>query len=231
MDKKEYKETGSKMKFSNTKKRLDTAILDIAIPQSVENLQLPDPTLLQFFKNYENRILWIDSEISEYTLEYAKMIMQWNFEDEQNNIPIEERTKVKILFFSPGGDLEVNNCLVDTILLSKTPIVGVNVGMAASSGCFIYLACHKRLTFPTAEFLIHQGAGSFSGSYEIVVSAIMNYQRQIEELGDFVLSRTNIPEEVFNENFSTDWYLSAKEAIEYGVSHKIITSLDEIIKC
>lgn len=236
MDKKDYKETGkkikpSKLKFNNTKKKLDTAILDIAIPQSAENLQLPDPTLLQFFKNYENRILWIDSEISEYTLEYAKMIMQWNFEDEQNNIPIEKRVKVKILFFSPGGDLEVNNCLVDTILLSKTPIVGVNVGMAASSGCFIYLACHERYTFPTAEFLIHRGAGQFAGDYDIVVSAIMNYQRQIEELGEFVLSRTNIPEEVFNENFSTDWYLSAKEAIKYGVSHKIITSLDEIIKC
>lgn len=211
------------------KKQLETTYVDIAIPQNVENLQLPDPSLLQFYRNYENRILWIDDEITTMTLEYAKMIMQWNFDDKANDIPIEERVPIKVIFFSPGGDLEVNNCLVDTIQLSKTPVIGVNVGMAASSGCFIYLACHKRYTFPTAEFLLHKGAGQFSGTYDIVISAIMNYQRQIEELGNFVLSHTNIPEEIFEENFATDWYLSAKEAIEYGVADKIITSLDEII--
>lgn len=211
------------------KKQAETTYLDIAIPQNVENLQLPDPSLLQFYRNYENRILWIDDEITTMTLEYAKMIMQWNFDDKANDIPIEERVPIKVIFFSPGGDLEVNNCLVDTIQLSKTPVIGVNVGMAASSGCFIYLACHKRYTFPTAEFLLHKGAGQFSGTYDVVISAIMNYQRQIEELGNFVLSHTNIPEEIFEENFATDWYLSSKEAIEYGVADKIITSLDEII--
>ena len=57
----------------------------------------------------------------------------------------------------------------------------------------------------------------------------MNYQRQIEELGKFVLSRTKIPENTFYENFENDWYLSANEAVEYGVADGIIKSLDEII--
>ena len=210
-------------------KKGELSYLNIAIPKDAENLQLPDPTLLQFYKNYENRILWIDDEITEYTLEFAKMIMQWNIDDDKAGIKQEDRKPIKIVFFSPGGDLEVNNCLVDTITLSKTPVIGVNAGMAASSGCFIYLSCHKRYTFPTAEFLIHQGAGTFSGTYDIVVSAIMNYQRQIEELGKFVLSRTNIPEDVFNENFATDWYLDANEALKYGLCERIIESLDEII--
>ena len=217
------------MEKKENKKKLDTAYLDIAIPQNAENLQLPDPSLLQFYKNYENRIIWIDDEITTMTLEYAKMIMQWNFDDKQNNIPIDERVPIKVVFFSPGGDLEVNNCLVDTIQLSTTPVIGINVGMAASSGCFIYLACHKRYTFPTAEFLIHKGAGQFAGTYNDVVAAILNYQRQIEELGKFVLSRTNIPEDVFESQFSTDWYISAEEALEYGVCHKIIKTLDEIL--
>ena len=211
------------------KKKLDTTYLDIAIPQNAENLQLPDPSLLQFYKNYENRIIWIDDEITTMTLEYAKMIMQWNFDDKQKDVPVEERVPIKVVFFSPGGDLEVNNCLVDTIQLSTTPVIGINVGMAASSGCFIYLACHKRYTFPTAEFLLHKGAGQFGGSYNDVIAAILNYQRQIKELGEFVLSRTKIPEDVFYENFENDWYLSATEAIEYGVADGIIKSLDEII--
>jgi len=204
-------------------------MIDIKLPSNAENIQLPDPGLLSFFKNYENRILWIDDEIDENTLEYAKMIMQWNFEDSRNEIPKDERKKITLIFFSPGGDLNVNNCLVDTISLSETPIIGVNAGMAASSGCFIYLACHERYTFPKAEFLLHKGFGTFTGGYNELVAALLNYQRQIEELGEFVLSRTRIPRELFDQNFESDWYLSAKEAVELGVADKIITKLDDVI--
>jgi ATP-dependent Clp protease, protease subunit len=209
------------------KKKLETSYIDIAIPQNAENIQLPSPELLTFYKNLEDRTLWIDDEITQYSLEYARYIIQWNKEDKE--IPNEERKPIKLLFFSPGGDLSVNNLLVDTISMSETKVIGINMGMAASAGCFIYLACHERYTYPNAQFLIHQGAGSFDGTYEIVVSAIMNYQREIENLGKFVLSRTTIPEDLFYENFSTDWYLSADEAIEYGVADKIIKSLNEII--
>lgn len=119
------------MEKKELKKKIETTYLDIAIPSNVENLQLPDPTLLQFYKNYDDRIIWIDDEITTMTLEYAKMIMQWNSEDKKNNIPAEERKPIKVIFFSPGGDLEVNNCLVDTIQLSQTKVIGINVGMAA----------------------------------------------------------------------------------------------------
>ena len=54
-------------------------------------------------------------------------------------------------------------------------------------------------------------------------------KREIENLGKFVLSRTNIPEDVFYENFATDWYLDANEALKYGLCEKIVKSLDEII--
>ena len=212
-----------------SEKKLDMSVVNVHIPGNVENLALPDPALLQFYRNSENRIIWLDTEISEDSLEYAKMIVQWNLEDKMSNIPPEERKPIKIVIFSPGGDLEVNNCLVDTIMLSQTKVIGINAGEAASSGCYIYLACHERLSFPNATFMIHQGAGSFNGTYEQVVAAIINYQRQIDELGEFVLSRTNIPDEVFAEHFSSDWYLSAEEALKYGITHRIVNSLDEIL--
>lgn len=211
------------------KKKVTTAYLDIAIPENVENMQLPSPELLTFYKNFEDRILWIDNEINDYSIEYAKYIMQWNRDDKLAGIKKEDRKPIKLLFFSPGGDLNVNNMLVDTIALSETKVIGINCGMAASAACFIYLSCHERLTLPNAQFLIHQGAGSFEGTYDIVVSAITNYQKEIENLGKFVLSRTNILENVFYENFITDWYIDANEAIKYGLCSKIITSLDEII--
>jgi len=208
-------------------KKLDILDVSVALPSNVENMQLPAPELVTYYKNLDNRVLWVDDEINTYSIEYAKYIMDWNRQDK--GIEEKDRKPITLLFFSPGGDLEVNNLLVDTISMSTTPVIGVNCGMAASAACFIYLACHTRLTFPTAEFLLHKGAGQFSGTYDIVVAAIMNYQRQITELGEFVLSRTNIPEDEFNENFATDWYLSADEAVDYGVAERIIDNLDEII--
>lgn len=211
------------------KKKLDTAYLDIAIPQNAENLQLPSPELLNFYENLEDRILWIDDEITDYSLEYARYIMKWNKEDKKNGIKIEDRKPIKLLFFSPGGSLNVNNLLVDVISMSETKVIGINMGMAVSSGCFIYLSCKERYTLPNAEFMLHKGSGEFGGDYDQCVAAIMNYQREVENLGKFVLSRTKIPEKLFYENFSSDWYLSAEEAIEYGVAEKIITSINEII--
>lgn len=206
---------------------LDTVDVSVTLPSDLENLKLPDPSLTLYYKNLDNRILWMDAEINESSIEFAKQIMQWNYEDK--NIPVEKRKPITILFFSPGGDLDVNNLLVDTIQLSKTKVVGINCGMAASAGCFIYLACHERLTFPKAKFLIHQGAGEFSGTYEIVCAAIANYQNEINKLGEYVLKRTSIPEDVFYANFSSDWYIDADEAVKYGIAHRIVSDLDCIL--
>ena len=217
------------MMYNDLKKQkmADTSFFTIeSASSSADNLALPDPALVTYYKNLDNRTLWIDSEIDDVTLELEKFIMNWNREDYGK--PVSERVPITLLFLSPGGDLEINNSLVDAISLSETPIIGVNCGMAASAACFIFLACHKRYTFPTATFLIHQGAGSFSGNYEDVVAAILNYQRQIGHLGDYILSRTNISREEFDENFSSDWYINAEEAVERGICSKIIKSLDEI---
>lgn len=210
------------------KKKLgvENTYFEFEIPGDMENLKLPDPGLVMFYRNLDRRILWLDSEIDDHSIEYAKQIMEWNMED--GEISAEKRKPITILFFSPGGDLDMNNLLVDTIQLSDTPIIGVNCGVAASAACFIYLACHKRYTFPTAKFLIHQGSGEFSGTYDIVCAAITNYQAQIKRLGDFVIERTNIPEELFYANFSSDWYIDAQEAVEYGIAHGVIKSLSEL---
>ena len=55
-------------------KNLDTAYLDIAIPQSVENLQLPNASLITYYKNLEKRILWLDSEENIFYNGIKKML-------------------------------------------------------------------------------------------------------------------------------------------------------------
>jgi len=207
-------------------KKLDYAMLDIAIPQSVENLQLPDAALITYYKNLENRILWLDSEVDDYFLEYGKYILQWNQEDAGK--PVEERKPIRLLFFSPGGSLDINNAMIDIIKQSKTKVVGINMGIAQSAGAFIYLACHERLTMPKAGFLLHRGSGKFGGSYDEIICQVMEYQRQMAELEKYVMENTKIDEETFADNFGTEWFISAKDAVDFGIAHKIITDIDEI---
>lgn len=201
-------------------------VLQVDIPSSVENLQLADPSLITYYKNLENRILWLDSAVDDYFLEYGKYILQWNQEDLGK--PVEERTPIRLLFFSPGGSLDINNAMIDIIKQSKTPVVGINMGIAQSAGAFIYLACHKRYAMPKSGFLLHKGSGNFSGSYDEIICQVMEYQRQIEELAGYVLEHTSIDEKTFEENFGSEWYISAEKAVSYGMVDQLIKDIDEI---
>lgn len=198
-------------------------LLNITIPKSVENLQLPDPTLLFYYQNLEKRIFWLDEEVSDYTLDLIKYIIKWNEEDDK--LAPEERQPIKIFFFSPGGDLEVNNSLIDTIQLSLTPVWGINMGKSYSAAAYIFLACHKRFTLPRAQLLLHQGSGTFSGTYQELLPQVMAYQQQIEDLAAFVASRTKYSEDDIAENITSDWYIPVDEGLEKGVYHEVIEDM------
>ena len=103
---------------------------------------MPDETLLAFYHDLDERVFWINDEISSYTLNLAHYILKWNREDK--DIPIGERKPIKLLIHSPGGSLDVLGVLYDLIRLSATPIIGINMGQAYSASAMILLACHKR---------------------------------------------------------------------------------------
>jgi ATP-dependent Clp protease protease subunit len=204
-------------------------LMKIMIPQNLENMQLPSPELLTYYKNLDHRVIWLDSTVDDMWLEYEKQILEWNREDKDT--PIKKRKPIKLMFFSYGGQIDINYSFIDLIQQSKTPIWGINMGQACSAACFIFIACHKRFTMPRSSFLIHQGGvdGGFSGTYEQVVASIMEYQRQVEELGAYLIEYTKIDQEMLNERFASEWYLTANESIELGVADKIIDDIDEIL--
>lgn len=198
-------------------------LLSVQIPKAVENLQLPDPTLLSYYQDLEKRIFWLDEEVSDYTLDLIKYIIKWNQEDD--DIEPEKRKPIKIFFFSPGGDLEVNNALIDAIQLSVTPIWGINVGRCYSAAAYIFLSCHKRFTLPRAQFLLHQGSGTFSGTYQEILPQVMAYQQQVDQLAAFVASHTKYSEEEIAENIVSDWYIQVNEGLEKGIYHETIIDM------
>lgn len=199
----------------------------IQIPSEIENVQLPTPELLTFYKDKEYRCLWIDDEINNLSLEICRLIIQWNREDEI--LSISNRTPIKLFFFSHGGDLDVNYTIIDTIRMSETPIYGINMGSCCSAAAYIYLACHKCFMLPHAYFLFHQGSGAFNGSYLEILSQIQYYQEQVEELSSIMKESTNYTDEELADNIAGEWYVRANEALEKGVCHEVVNDIKTLL--
>jgi ATP-dependent Clp protease protease subunit len=197
------------------------------LPESIENLNLPDPSLVTYYRNLEQRKIWLDSALDINWLEYGRMIMEWNREDK--GLPVEDRVPIKLYFFSPGGDLDINNFFIDVIKLSKTPIFGINVGIAFSGGAFTYLACHKRYVFPYGSFLLHKGsAEGISGTAQQIEEYANQYKKQIKALKDYLIER-GLPKKLVDSKMRGEWYIDANEAVELGIAHGVVSDMDDII--
>lgn len=201
--------------------------VEVAIPKEIANQTLPDPELRNFYLDLENRTFWLDDEVTPYLLELARYIVRWNKEDKR--IPVNKRKPIKIFIFSNGGDLETYRSIADVIQLSKTPIIGVNMGVAYSAAAMIFLSCHRRLMLPSASILFHKGSSHIAGGFNEVYAAMIEYQKQVEELSHIIEQKTTYTAEEIEENMATDWYIRADEAFEHGVCHKIINDIEELM--
>ena len=201
--------------------------LAIAIPNSIENLSLPNPELLQFYKDVENRIIWIEGEIDESLFESSKLIMNWNKEDKE--IAPENRKPIKIFINSPGGTLEDTLSFVGLVGISKTPIITVNMGWAYCAACLIALSGHKRFAMPNTNYLLHSGSGGCGGSFEQTTEQMKQYKSLVDKMRNYILDRTSIDSKTFNKKKSTEWYITCEEAVTLGMADKIIENIDEIL--
>ena len=203
--------------------------ITLQIPQPLENMNLPNPELLTYYSDLEKRIIWLEEEVTECTLEFVRKIIEWNREDEINGLEPKDRKPIKIFFFSPGGDLDVNYALIDTIRLSKTPVYGINIGRCCSAAAYIYLSCHHRYMMNHSYFVFHQGSSQLSGSYNEVVAIMNDYQGQVAELSNLMKERTLYTEEEIMDNIVTEWYVRKEEALEKGVCHEIINDISILL--
>ena len=202
--------------------------LELQIPKDIENMQLPNSTLLQFYKALKDRTFWLIGPVDDTLYDLIQYIVDWNKEDMGK--PAEERKPIHLIIASGGGSLEVQKTLCAVIEMSTTPIVGVAIGMCASAASMIYLSCHKRLATKNVTFIILQGSCSnLEGTYQQINSFMENYRKDIQEMSSFYKTHTNYDPNVIDSKLDNgDWYIDGTEAVKNGVCHKILTNLDEI---
>ena len=196
----------------------------VAIPESIENMQLPSPELLTYYKDEKDRVLWIEGEINDALFELSKMIIYYNRID--NGIPVSERKPIKIFINSPGGDLDSTLAFIGLMEISKTPIWTIDACWAYSAAGLILMAGHKRYALPNTECLIHSGSGQLGGSYEQTTEQMKNYKYLVDKMREFILSKTKIDNKTFKKNSQKDWYIYTDEMLSLGIVDEIISDLD-----
>jgi len=208
---------------------MDENTMLLEIPTELENLKLPNPMLLDAYADRKNRLIFIDYDIDDTLLrEVGRQIIEYNREDKDKSV--DERTPIVILINSGGGCLDSTYATIAIMETSKTPIITVNMNCAYSAAGLILMAGHKRYCMPRSQVLIHSGsAQGISGNYEDIQESTKSYKKMIEEMREFIVSKTKIDKSLMKKNQSKDWYLPTSEQIELGVVDEVVTDLDSIL--
>jgi ATP-dependent Clp protease protease subunit len=130
---------------------------------------------------------------------------------------------------TPGGSITAGMAIYDTLKLISSPVTVVVTGIAASMGSVLLCAAAKgrRLVFPHARVLIHQPliAGRFIGPATDINIQAKEMEKLRDELNQIMAVASGQPIEKIARDSDRDFYLNAKEAIEYGLADRIVDKL------
>lgn len=127
---------------------------------------------------------------------------------------------------SPGGSVTAGMAIYDTMHYVKCDVSTICIGMAASMGAFLLAGGTKgkRLALPNAEIMIHQPSGGSQGQATEIEIAAKHILKTKEKLNRILADNTGKDLEVVAADTERDNWMSAKEAVDYGLIDKIVTS-------
>lgn len=198
----------------------------VGIPETVANLQLPDPSLRDYYRNLEDRVYYVDSQIDDSTLELVKFILRCNKEDEGKSVG--ERKRILIMIDSPGGSVEVEQSVIGAIKISKTPVWTCCYCTAYSAAADLLACGHKRFAMPFVNIMFHAGSGRYEGTQAQIDSAKKFFDKMNKRVNDEVFSRVKFEPKIIKKLKTEDIYINEEEALRYEVIDEIIEDLDKL---
>ena len=130
---------------------------------------------------------------------------------------------INLYINSPGGSVTAGMAIFDTMNYIKCPVRTVCVGLAASMGAFLLMAGEKgkRLALPNSEVMIHQPSGGASGQATDVTIHAEWLLRTKNKMNGLMAEMTGQPLEKIAQDVERDYFMSAQEALEYGIIDEI----------
>ena len=190
------------------------------IPYVVEQTSRGERSYDIFSRLLKDRIIFLSEDVNHVTA--SLVVAQLLFLESED--PDKE---ICLYINSPGGSISDGMAIVDTINYIKCPVATICVGMAASMGA-VLLACGekgKRYATPNAEVMIHQpliGGGGLSGQTTEIKIHADHMVRTREKLNKLLSEKTGQPLETIERDTERDNYMTAEQALAYGLIDGIL---------
>lgn len=171
-----------------------------------------------FSRLLEDRIIVLSDEVNDQTA--SLVVAQLLF--------LEGKDPDKDISFyinSPGGSVTAGMAIYDTMNYIKCDVSTICMGMAASMGAFLLSSGTKgkRFALPNSEVMIHQPSGGAKGQATEIKIVAENILKTREKLNQILAENTGKPIEVIAADTERDNFMSAQEALEYGLIDKVLT--------
>ena len=142
----------------------------------------------------------------------------------------ESEAPINMLISSPGGHVESGDAIHDIIRFVRAPVTTVGTGWVASAGTHVFLAAPKerRVCLPNTRFMIHQPGGGAGGPATDIAIQAKEILRTRERIAKVISKQTGKPLAKVLTDMERDFWMSAEEAIEYGLVAKIVESSREL---
>jgi len=192
---------------------------DFEEDEKKEKTPLLDPLAGRMLKT---RTILISGEINKELAE--KTIRQLLLLEDMNEDPI------RIFIDSPGGDADAGYAIFDMIRFVKPQVWTIGMGLVASAAAIIQLASPKeyRVGLPNSHYLIHQPLSGIRG----VATDIEIHAKELEKLrgkiNQLIADETGNPFPQVEKDTDRDYWMTAAEAVNYGLISRVITNRDEI---
>jgi ATP-dependent Clp protease, protease subunit len=142
----------------------------------------------------------------------------------------ESEAPIHVLVSSPGGHVESGDAIHDIIRFVRAPVTTIGSGWVASAGTHIFLAAPKarRVCLPNTRFMIHQPAGGAGGRASDIAIQAKEIIKTRERIARTIARETGQKLERVMADIDRDYWMSASEAIEYGLVARVIEKQSEL---
>lgn len=189
------------------------------VPYVIEQTSRGERNYDIYSRLLKDRIIFLGEEVNETTA--SLVVAQLLFLESED-----PGKDIHLYINSPGGMVTAGLAIYDTMQYIKCDVSTICIGMAASMGAFLLAggAKGKRLALPNAEIMIHQPSGGAKGQATEIQIAAENILKTKKKLNEILAANTGNPYDVIAADTERDHYMSAQEAMEYGLIDNVITS-------
>lgn len=137
---------------------------------------------------------------------------------------------IDMLVSSPGGHLESGDTIHDLIRFIRAPVRMIGSGWVGSAATHVYLAVprERRYCLPNTRFLIHQPSGGIGGKASDIAIQAQEIVRARQRIAELIARETGRSLQTVLEDIERDHWLSAKEAVDYGLVGRVIEGRDAL---